>query len=156
MVNGVAAITADFGAATIDGTLTPSTWEFAQGNAWYYYDVHSNELFVRDQFDQPVLVTDGEFVPSFFTTRTNISGTIAGNSYSGKANLEGDFVNGDNPMYGAFFGTGAKETTGVFSVLGVSPQPIGGEYPINDDRRAYVQQSGVFNAKCQAGGACTP
>jgi hypothetical protein len=65
-------------------------------------------------------------------------------------------VSGDNPMYGAFFGAGARETTGVFSVLGVSPQPIGGEYPINDDRRGYIQQSGVFNAKCQVGGACTP
>jgi hypothetical protein len=85
-----------------------------------------------------------------------LEGNITGNTYSGTANLGESFVNTDNPMYGGFFGTNAKETTGIFSVLAVSPQPIGGEYPINDDRRGYLTHSGIFNGACQAGGACTP
>jgi hypothetical protein len=156
MVNGLAEVTADFGAAKINGTLTPTSWKFAGTDYWYYYDVTDNAIYTRNGDNTANYVTQGQFVPGFFNTKTQLSGTIAGNSYSGKATLGDSFVSGDNPMYGAFFGTGAKETTGVFSVLGVTPQPTGGEYPINDDRRAYVQQSGIFNAKCQAGGACTP
>lgn len=163
MVNGVATIKADFGAATIDGTLRPASWKFFQGTDWYYYDVDDNSLYVRNQIPNnqsdtvaSTKVADGLAVPGYFRTPTTISGKITGNTYSGKATLGGDFVSGDNPMYGAFFGAGAKETTGVFSVLGVSPQPIGGEYPINDDRRGYLSLQGVFNAKCQTGGACTP
>jgi hypothetical protein len=156
MVNGISQITADFGAATITGTLTPTSWQFAGSDAWYYYDVVDNSIYTRNSNNSANFVTAGNWVPGYFGTQTQLTGKIAGNTYSGKANLGDTFVNGDNPMYGAFFGAGAKETTGVYSVLGVSPQPIGGEYPINDDRRAYVQQSGVFNAKCQAGGACTP
>ncbi|MBL8907461.1 MAG: transferrin-binding protein-like solute binding protein, partial [Rhizobiales bacterium] len=156
MVNGLAEIQADFGAATINGTLTPTSWKFAGTDYWYYYDVIDNSLYTRGADNTANYVTQGQFVPAFFNTKTYLSGPIAGNSYSGKAKLGDGFVSADNPMYGAFFGAGARETTGIFSVLGVTPQPMGGEYPINDDRRAYVQQSGVFNAQCQAGGACTP
>ena len=78
-----------------------------------------NGIYTRNLDNTENYVTDGESVPDHFFTPTHISGTIAGNSYSGKAKLGDSFVNADNPMYGAFFGTGAKETTGVFSVLGV-------------------------------------
>jgi hypothetical protein len=38
----------------------------------------------------------------------------------------------------------------------VSPGPVGGEYPINDDRRGFLNHNGLFHGTCQPGGACTP
>jgi hypothetical protein len=51
-------------------------------------------------------------------------------------------------MYAGFFGNGAPnplEVTGVYNFVAVIPAPIGGEPPINNDRRGFVQQSGVFH-----------
>jgi hypothetical protein len=90
-----------------------------------------------------------------------IKGTITGNTYKGTAKLNDPqnqlgWVSGDNPVFGGFFGPQANETTGVFSVLGTAPDPIGGDLPINDDRRGYLHHSGVFFGRCvnQAGSAC--
>jgi hypothetical protein len=150
MSNGSAVLTADFGASTISGTLTPQNWKFFE-TGWNYYNVATNELTQPDG-----TTTNNVIAPGYFDAQINLNGTITGNSYSGNAALAGNYVNGDNPMYGAFFGQGANQTTGIFSVRAVAPDPVGGEFPINDDRRGFVQHTGGFNAACQAGGACTP
>ena len=92
----------------------------------------------------------------FFHTEIGIDATLNGSTYSGTASLGDGFVSGDNPVKGGVFGNGAAETTGVFAVRGVAVDPIGGEFPIDDDRRGYLTHSGVFNGQCQAGTACTP
>ncbi len=150
--NGSATITADFGAQTVNGTLAPQHWKFVQDAAQYHYEVATNNIYRNDG----TLVDSNANAPGFFSTPIQLSGSISGSNYSGKARLGGGFVSGDNPMFGAFFGNGAHETTGVFAVRGVSPGPIGGEYPINDDRRGFLNHSGIFHGTCQPGGACTP
>ncbi len=82
-----------------------------------------------------------------------LNGVITGNTVSGAARLDPaqGWINGTNPMYAGFFGAAgpSQEVTGVYNFLAVGPDPIGGEPPINDDGRGYVQQSGVFNG-CDA------
>jgi hypothetical protein len=152
MSNGAATVTANFGSGKVDGELTPLTWKWFDAG-WWHYDRPTDTLYAPDG---DTYTGDEKIVPGFFATGITLKGNIAGNTYSGTASLDQSFVSTDNPMYGGFFGTNAKETTGIFSVLAVSPDPIGGEYPINDDRRGYLTHSGIFNGKCQAGGACTP
>ena len=52
---------------------------------------------------------------------------------------------GTNPMYGGFFGAGASEVAGVFAVDTAVPEPIGGDYAINNDRRGFLSMSGMFH-----------
>jgi hypothetical protein len=52
-----------------------------------------------------------------------------------------------SPMYAGFYGAAANEVTGAYNFVAVSPDPIGGQPPINDDRRGFVQQSGVFHGQ---------
>jgi hypothetical protein len=90
----------------------------------------------------------------FYDTTVALSGTITGNTYAGEANLSGAFISGDQTMYGGFFGDGS-ETTGVFHVTGMDPDPIGGSAGINDDKRGYLTIQGAFNGNCTSGvGAC--
>jgi hypothetical protein len=82
---------------------------------------------------------------SIYNVTIGLDGAITGNTYAGTATLDGTFVSGDNPMYGGFFGAGASETTGIFNVYGVDPDPIGGSAGINDDRRGFLTINGAFN-----------
>jgi hypothetical protein len=50
-----------------------------------------------------------------------------------------------NPFYAAFFGSAAQEMTGAFALEAVTPDPVGGDLPINDDRRGFISLSGVFH-----------
>ena len=140
-VQGASAISANFGTASVTGTLSPQTWESYQAG------VATGDL--RWVVGTPGTVAQPNF--SFYNSNVTISGTITGNTYAGAASLTGGFVNtindpANNPMYGGFFGTGAAETTGVFEVFGLDPSPIGGSAGINDDRAGYVTMSGAFHA----------
>ena len=134
-VQGASTITADFGAATVDGTLTPETWESFQAgvSGWYTWNTTTS------------VATVAEPDYSFYNVQVDLAGTITGNTYAGTATLDGTFVSGDNPMYGGFFGAGASETTGIFNVYGVDPDPIGGSAGINDDRRGFLTINGAFH-----------
>jgi hypothetical protein len=137
-VEGASTVTANFGTSTIDGSvsrLTPETWtSFQEGvSGWYTW----NNLTDVGTVAAP----DYEI----YNAQIALAGTITGNTYAGTATLDGTFVSGDNPMYGGFFGAGASETTGVFNVYGVDPDPIGGSAGINDDRRGFLTINGAFN-----------
>ena len=54
---------------------------------------------------------------------------------------------GSNPLYGGFFGATAQEVTGAFAVSGILPLPNGGNKPINNDLRGYLEMSGIFNGQ---------
>lgn len=135
-VQGASTVTANFGpAGTVTGTLTPETWEsFQQGvSGWYTWNVGTGGTVAEPDYE-------------IYNTQVALAGTITGNTYAGTATLDGTFVSGDNPMYGGFFGTGgASETTGIFNVYGVDPDPIGGSAGINDDRRGFLTINGAFN-----------
>jgi hypothetical protein len=138
-VEGTSNIAANFDTRQMTGTLTPSTW-----TAFQTLDGASGFLTV-----DAGTPADPNFV-GFMNDNVVLQGTITGNTVSGKASLDPaqGWLNGTNPMYAGFFGApGADEVTGVYNFLAVSPAPIGGEPPINDDRRGFVQQSGVFNGQ---------
>lgn len=138
-VQGVASVNADFGNSTVTGTLTPETWEsFQTGvDGWYTWNVGTVGTLAEPNY-------------AIYNTSVGLAGTITGNTYTGTATLntavpgEG-FVSGDNPMHGAFFGAGASETTGIFNVYGVGPDPMGGSAGITDDRRGFLTINGAFN-----------
>ena len=91
-----------------------------------------------------------------------LTGTLSGTTTAGVKTYDGKY-NGtatmdpnsnwitstsQNVMTGALFGTGAPtSTSGVFALSGVTPQPIGGVLPINNDRRGYITLDGIFHAQ---------
>jgi hypothetical protein len=144
-VTGSSTATANFGTGAFTATLTPEVWNayatlnggsgFTNVGATDYADVNHND-FMDDTID--------------------ISGTISnpttgGNSITGTTTLqasEGWVTNQTvNPFYGAFFGAGAAEVTGVFNLEAVNPYPVGGDIPVNDDRRGFIALSGAMNAQ---------
>lgn len=150
--NGSASINADFGAQTVQGTLQTERVRFHNGRQFLNYDVATGKLYTQGGGVYQKANANGVFVdaianaPDFYRTPIRLNGTITGNTYQGVARLGDGFVNADNPMYGGFFGPNAAETTGAFSVRGVAVGPIGGEYPIENDRRGYLSHTGIFNA----------
>lgn len=133
-VQGASTVDANFATASVTGTLTPETWtSFQSGvSGWYTWNVGTIGTVAEPDY-------------SIYNTEVALAGTITGNTYAGTATLDGNFVSGDNPMYGGFFGAGASETTGIFNVYGVDPDPIGGSAGINDDRRGFLTINGAFN-----------
>jgi C-lobe and N-lobe beta barrels of Tf-binding protein B len=138
-VNGTSSIGIDFAAGTINGTLTPSTWIGEQNL--------NGGVGKRS-------VTAGNTADAnhagFMDANVQLKGTITGNTVFGNAQLAptDGYISGINPMYAAFFGTSAAtEITGAYTFVAVEPEPVGGNIPINNDTRGFVQQSGVFHAQ---------
>ena len=159
-VQGASNIAANFGTGAVTGSLKPEKWTSFQSGVSGYHTWTTSTY--GGGYVPPVVQGDpANPAFSFYESQVNISAKVDGagaaaKTYTGTAKLDGTFVSGDNPVYGGFFGTGANETTGIFSVYGVDPSPIGGSNPDNDDRRGYLTITGAFNGTCQAGGACTP
>ena len=156
-IQGRTALVADFGSASsVSGTLTPETWTKLDPslNAYYTFDTTTGTGYIT-RTGVPVNLVDGPAYQIYSATvgiGAKIDapvGGVASSTYKGDATFSGDFVTGDNPVYGGFFGNAAKETTGVFAALGNAPDPDGGTDGINDDRRGFVSMSGVFHG-------CTP
>jgi hypothetical protein len=144
-VQGASTLDADFGLATVDGLLTPETWESVQGSVIYTKRVGITPTPGYTASEAPNY--------SWYDSTVALNGTITGNTYAGEANLRGPlgapgpFISGDQTLYGGFFGTGAAETTGVFHVTGADPDPIGGSAGINDDRRGFLTIQGAFHGQ---------
>jgi C-lobe and N-lobe beta barrels of Tf-binding protein B len=139
-VEGASNINVDFGTAQMTGTLTPQTWrgyETLNGGVGRTTVLSSN-------------TADPNF-SGFMNDNVILKGSVTGNTISnGTAELDPNqgWLSGVNPMYAGFFGAaGPNEVTGVYNFVAVNPEPIGGVRPINDDRRGFVQQSGVFHAQ---------
>jgi hypothetical protein len=155
MSNGSSNFTANFASSTMIGNLNPQHWTWFDAGVWRY-DVAADTLYAPDG-----TTTTGNFtqhiVPGYFDNGIGISATITGNNYTGTASMAGSQVlNTQNPVYGSFFGPTLNETTGVFSVQGQLPYPLGGEYTGIDDRAGFVTHSGVFNGNCSGGTGCAP
>ena len=144
-VTGAAAATANFGTGAFSATLTPEVW-----NA--YASLNGASGFTNVDANNAANVNWN----SFMNDQVLISGTITtsattGNAITGTATIDetqGWVTNETvNPFYGAFYGAGAAEVTGVFNLEAVMPSPIGGDNTINDDRRGFLQMSGAVNAQ---------
>ena len=147
-VQGTSSLAANWGTASVTGTLTPVTWTSEQAgiNAEYTQVVAGPPM-------APYTIVQAPYY-DFYDATVILQGTITGNTYTGSANLNSPYMNGDQTMYGGFFGAGASETTGVFHVSGADPNPIGGSAGINNDTRGYLNIQGAFNADCTV--ACPP
>ena len=138
-VQGASSMTANFGTLSVAGTLTPQTWESDQEGVGGWY--------IKSTTDGINTVEMPHY--AFYDTTIALNGTITGNTYAGttagSATLSGPFISGDETMYGGFFGAGASETTGVFHVTGMDPDPIGGSAGITDPKRGFLTIQGAFN-----------
>ncbi len=142
-VNGDSAAQANFGTGAFSAVLTPKNWIGQNLN---------NDAFVEVDMRLPGYnpLTDPNY-HGFMTANINLKGTITGNSIAGTSQFDtasGLVTNtSTNPMYGGFFGPTANEVTGNFALDAMDPIPYGGFSPINNDRRAYIQMSGIYNAQ---------
>ncbi|MDP1702365.1 MAG: transferrin-binding protein-like solute binding protein [Aestuariivirga sp.] len=138
-VQGASSVTANFNTVSVAGTLTPETWESDQEGVGGWY--------IKSTTDGINTAAMPHY--AFYDTTVTLNGTITGNTYAGttagSATLSGPFISGDETMYGGFFGAGASETTGVFHVTGMDPDPIGGSAGITDPKRGFLTIQGAFN-----------
>lgn len=144
-VTGATAATANFGTGAFTATLSPEVW-----NA--YATLNGGTGFTNVSATNAADPNWNDYMDD----AVNISGSITtspttGNAITGTASMDeaAGWVTNEtvNPFYGAFFGAGASEVTGVFNLEAVSPYPIGGDIPDNDDRRGFLQMSGAINAQ---------
>jgi hypothetical protein len=147
-VQGASTLAANWGTASVTGLLSPETWTSDQESiSGDYTQVVGGAPML------PFTIVQAPYY-GFYDATVTLNGTITGNTYAGSANLNSPYLNGDQTMYGGFFGTGASETTGVFHVSGADPKPLGGSAGINNDKRGYLNIQGAFNADCTI--ACPP
>jgi hypothetical protein len=111
---------------------------------------YTNYMVNREFLDVPILLSG------------TLTATATGNTITGQTSIgqnQGWVTNTNtNLLYGSVFGTAATgyEVTGVFNVEGTIPSPIGGNIAINDDRRAFVNHSGIFHVEpCAPSGTPT-
>jgi hypothetical protein len=147
-VQGASTLTANWGTASVTGTLSPETWLSDQDSISAEYT-----QVVGGPPMAPFTIVQAPYY-DFYDATVTLQGTITGNTYAGSANLNSPYLNGDQTMYGGFFGAGASETTGVFHVSGADPNPLGGSAGINNDTRGFLNIQGAFNADCTV--ACPP
>ena len=147
-VQGRSTLTANWGTASVTGLLSPETWLSDQESISAEYT-----QVVGGPPMAPFTLVQAPYYP-FYDATVTLQGTITGNTYAGSANLNSPYLNGDQTMYGGFFGAGASETTGVFHVSGADPRPKGGSAGINNDKRGFLTIQGAFNADCTV--ACPP
>jgi hypothetical protein len=163
-VQGHAAVNLDLSANTLNGTLTPQFWEKTESDGTVIQiDVHrqpGDEYIVTSATSgtltsAPIAATAD--IAAFHKAEVKLQGTVTAGIATGKptivdAGTNGGWVNGDQALSAAAFGTQAEQLTGVFSVYAVKPQPQGGDTGINDDRRGTFDLQGGFSA-CQG---CAP
>ncbi len=144
-VEGDSSLTANFGTGAFSGTLTPQLW-----NA--YQTMNGASGFHTIDLSAPLDANYAGFMSSNIVLKGTITNNITtGNSITGTAEMDtgdGWLTNSTtNPMYAGVFGANADEITGAFALEATAPAPLGGNLPINDDRRGYIEMSGVFNGQ---------
>jgi hypothetical protein len=161
-MNGEANVTAHFGTATFNGTLTPNYWEKFEDSELIQVDVGpTGPGVVVAGVGTPPAIGD---IKAFHTATIELSGSITGNRIAGTSNIvtndatvnhsaagttidNNRFVNGDRALQAGLYGTNAEQVTGVFGTYGVLPTPTGGDTGINDDGRATIDIQGVFHGQ---------
>ena len=171
-VQGTSALTANFSTMAFSGTLTPLFWQgvdqnqalstvdvanaVANGNAC---KTGSGACDVTTFAGAAVFNNWQNFNAAYMTSNVKLQGTITKdatnaakpNQIVGTASMDTakgwTTTAGTNPLYGGFFGNTAQEVTGAFGLDAVIAGPNDGFYPINNDRRAFIQMSGIFNGQ---------
>jgi C-lobe and N-lobe beta barrels of Tf-binding protein B len=163
-VIGVSELHADFALGNFTGKLTPQIWnaDATKNNGAGFTDVDltlptTAPVGSSQQYIDFIATNNANKAP-FMNTKVLLKGTfqdtvtkLNGNSITGTAvaDPKSGFETNEplNPMYAGFYGPNANEVTGVFNFEAALPAPIGGKRPINDDRRAFIEMSGVFNGQ---------
>ncbi len=144
-VRGTSALTANFGTGAFSGTLTSTDWVAISKDGSQFIDVDATTASAN-RLD-PVMTSD---VLLSGTITTSTAANAHPNQIVGNANMDNSTygwitTTGSNPMYGGFFGAGASEVAGVFALDTAIPAPVGGNFPINDDRAGFLSMSGMFH-----------
>lgn len=141
-------LNADFLTSTFSGTLSPREWDaFAtQNQASGFTRIDANIGFIEPDW--------APFMDDTIALKGTITNSATtGNSIIGTSTIDengGWLTNEDsNAMFASVYGTNADEITGVFGFDATNLSPLGGDIPINGDRRAYITMSGVFNGLAQ-------
>ncbi len=171
-VNGTSALQANFGTGQFLGKLTSVNWE-GLNKSGGFSNVNVPNAVANNAACQAQAAACDPSTPAGFavfdnwinwnsafmnanillagTITTDTKNTAKPNQIVGTAAIDptaGWLTSaGTNPMYGGFFGPTANEVTGAFAVDGTLPVPNGGAKPINNDQRAYLQMSGIFNGQ---------
>ena len=176
-VNGNSSITADFAnAKLINSRLTSTNWQgIDTNNAYDNVDpiaaqaasgacvTRTGSCDVTTFAGQQTYQNWINWAQSFMSSDVVLNGTITTNAANAtKPNqiigtAEMDANNGwitnqtNNPMYAGFFGPVSggkpKEITGTFGLFSTTTSPNAGILGLNNDRRAYIQMSGIFNGQ---------
>jgi hypothetical protein len=158
-VEGRSKANVDFVSGAFNATLTPDVWIGWQSingatgfkavavdhtcNDTIDYNCQANQFYYMNDD----IVLKG-LISNDVATGNQIIGTAKQDTNSNaSAGLPAEWLTSANPMYGSVFGPTANEVTGIFSLKAETPDPYGGSIAINDDRAAYIQQSGVFHAQ---------
>ncbi|WP_108883131.1 hypothetical protein [Anderseniella sp. Alg231-50] len=173
-VQGHAAVNLDLGANELTGTLTPQFWEKTESDGTIVQlDVHRQpgDEYVAlsssavDPGGAPPVANPAD-VAAFHTANIQLEGNITdAGAINGTAKVispdvivsqtqgvatlpdqytTGGWVNGDQALSAATYGTGAEKIGGVFGVYAVNPSPRGGDTGINDDQRGTFDLQGGF------------
>jgi hypothetical protein len=157
-VQGKSDTDVDFATGNVRSTLTPEKWKGWMSRngkkGWLTVDLNGPDY---TEYPKAAVLgdnTDNRF--SFMEDKIYLRGKLKkdpknGNTIQGTAKMGSQWVSGGNgsPFHGALFGNNADEVTGVFNVEAVDPKPYGPDFPINDDRRGFLNHSGVFHGKKQ-------
>jgi len=160
-VQGHADVTLDIGNNAVTGTLTPQFWEKTESNGTVVQiDVHrqpGDEYLVLSTTTldpvspEPPLAASGD-IAAFHNAEVQLAGTISDEgAIDGTATVidpgsGAGWVNGDQALSAATYGTNAEQVSGIFSVYAIKPTPLGGDTGINDDRRGTIDLQGGFGA----------
>ncbi len=146
-VNGRSQTNVNFGTGSVTATLTPEKWTgFQTRNGATGF----TSFRVGDGSEN-----DSSLSRVFADSKIKIAGTLTktskGNAIKGRAKMDPSegWVSDKtgSPFHGALFGSTAQELTGIFNVEAINPEPTGQDSPINDDRRGFLNHSGVLNGK---------
>jgi C-lobe and N-lobe beta barrels of Tf-binding protein B len=152
-VNGDTNATANFGTGAFSAVLAPRFWTGQDLTNGYFVEVDNTVATITYIDDKGVSHTvPNPNLNDFMFAKINLKGKISGNTIT-NGSAQFDTASGlvtnqtTNAMYGGFFGPTANEVTGVFALDAMDPYPYAGFSPINNDRRAYIQMSGIYNAQ---------
>jgi len=128
-VVGDTRVDADFGAGTVAGSITNTTWRKFTGSTT------STDGYITILPAEP-----GQPFDDY-----TFSGSITGNTFSGNAQgPAGVVVTGNNAVTGGFFGPNGEEVAGAISLETTAPAPSDGVSPNEEARRGFISLRGVF------------
>jgi hypothetical protein len=142
---GDSALQADFVTGKFTGVLTPREWNAFEtmNNGNQFRTIGANNVA---DYNWAFFMDDKVYLKGTISNSATLGNTIAGTTSIEPAT--GWITNTtSNGLYAGVYGPNADEITGAFGVDATVVKPIGGYFPINDDRRGFITMSGVFNGQ---------